>query len=202
MTQLDRKGRLNLLLLFVIFFGPLLLAIVLYYGGEGWRPAGSTAHGTLLDPARPVPDVALVVDGQPENSRELFSGHWSLVMVAAGRCDANCQGHLYDLRQLRLRMAKDMDRVQRVFLYFGADPDPQLFSADQFAGTVTARIDSQPSEPLRNMLAALTPGDWRRAGSTYLIDPLGNAVLVYDANTPLGDIKKDLDLLLRVSEIG
>ena len=51
----DARSRTQFWILVAVFFAPLLLAFILYYGVEGWRPAGSTNHGDLIDPPRPLP---------------------------------------------------------------------------------------------------------------------------------------------------
>ena len=50
MTEANRsRSRLQLLLVGLVFGGPLVVATVMYYAGL-WQPAGSTNHGALLDP--------------------------------------------------------------------------------------------------------------------------------------------------------
>ncbi len=44
------KGRLQLALLALVFFGPLILATWLYFGGSAMQPSGRTNHGALLQP--------------------------------------------------------------------------------------------------------------------------------------------------------
>ena len=46
-----RRGRRQLVFLASLFFVPLLVAFWLYYGGSGWRPAGGTNKGDLINPA-------------------------------------------------------------------------------------------------------------------------------------------------------
>ena len=54
-----RRGRRQLILLASLFFVPLLVAFWLYYGDAGWRPAGGTNQGDLINPAVPLPAVSL-----------------------------------------------------------------------------------------------------------------------------------------------
>ena len=53
----DPAGRLQLFLISLVFFGPLILAAWLYFSGEGWRPAGRTNHGELLEPLVNIGEV-------------------------------------------------------------------------------------------------------------------------------------------------
>src|SRR5262245_11316496 len=49
------RARKQIWILLALFFTPLALAFLLYYGG-GWRPAGSTNKGELISPPRPLPN--------------------------------------------------------------------------------------------------------------------------------------------------
>src|ERR1700722_1658513 len=63
MNPRRRRGLLPTLLL-LIFFLPLLVAFLIYYGSN-WRPAGHTNHGELIEPARPLPRIALPQTNAP-----------------------------------------------------------------------------------------------------------------------------------------
>jgi hypothetical protein len=49
-----RANRRILWLLAAVFFAPLCLSFVMYYGSS-WRPAGHTNHGLLIEPPRTLP---------------------------------------------------------------------------------------------------------------------------------------------------
>ncbi len=70
----QRRGRRQLLFLASLFFVPLLLAFWLYYGGSGWRPTGGTNKGDLINPAVPLPAVALVQARRHAHSRGFPAG--------------------------------------------------------------------------------------------------------------------------------
>src|ERR1700728_3774313 len=70
-----RSKRGLLLWLMLLFFAPLLFSFLVYYGSN-WRPTGHTNHGTLIEPARPLPQVAL-----PSASPTFLTGKWSLLYI-------------------------------------------------------------------------------------------------------------------------
>ena len=69
-----RRGRRQLIFLASLFFVPLLVAFWLYYGGSGWRPAGGTNKGDLINPAVPLPAVALAKTGRHAHARRFPAG--------------------------------------------------------------------------------------------------------------------------------
>ena len=114
-----RRGRRRLLALAALFFVPLAVAFWLYYGPTDWRPAGASHKGDLIDPARPLPEIALpTAEGAPTDPG-LLRGHWTMLYVGDGLCDQRCREALYLMRQSHIALNKDMDRVQRVFLVTG-----------------------------------------------------------------------------------
>ncbi len=54
MTKRQPSSRAKLLLLALLFFGPVGVAMWGYYMSGGWRPAGQTEHGDLVYPASPL----------------------------------------------------------------------------------------------------------------------------------------------------
>ena len=196
------RGRRQLVLLASLFFVPLALAFWLYYGGSHWRPAGSTNKGDLIDPAVPLPAVALA---QPDGSRTapgFLQGKWTIAYLGDGACDERCRKALYLSRQSRVALNKDMDRVQRVFLATGAAIDT-AFMAKEHPDLVLAQIGTDAdSQGLLAKFPTLGGVPAATAGRLYVIDPLGNLVLSYSAAAPDKALLTDVKKLLRLSHIG
>ena len=188
MTTTKTRGRLQLVIVALIFFGPLAVAAWLYYGPAGWRPGDTTNRGELLQPVVALGDSTLdtAVDAP------LFKGHWSLIYLERGRCDAACQDRLVRIRQIRLATGSEADRVQRVFLSDGPMPDPDWLAAGH-AGLITARPARDTVFAAR--IEALDSG-------FFIADPLGNLILSYPLSTQAKPIYEDLKKLLRNSRIG
>jgi cytochrome oxidase Cu insertion factor (SCO1/SenC/PrrC family) len=191
--ELHRRNFRTVFALAGLFLLPLLLSFWLYYGLH-WRPQGSTNHGELIDPVRPLPEVALT-DATGVLRSHVFAGHWTLVYVGRGDCDAACHDTLYFMRQTRLSLNNEMTRVQRVFLATGACCDRAFLAAEHpglrvlDAGTAAAAA-----------LLAQFPEDRDRA--LYVVDPLGNLMMRYDARLPPKGLLEDLKRLLQLSHIG
>jgi hypothetical protein len=198
-----------------LFFLPLLLAFYTYYA-TGWRPAAHTNHGTLITPPRPLPAVSLprVSEGAaagaaaPEAAAAaapgsvaspaaaLFRKRWSLVYVGDGGCDSSCRHALYVMRQTRLSLNADMTRIERVFLVTGGCCNRELL-AREHAGLIVVDASGAGGEQL---LPEFPAAD--REHTLFIVDPLGNLMMSYDARTNPSGLREDLKRLLRLSHIG
>ncbi len=188
-----KKGtaaRLQLLLIALVFLGPLMLATWLYFGGSALQPEGRTNHGELLQP------LVNIRDALPESPKhEHNEGHWLLIYPNEAVCDAECEFALYTLRQSRLMLGKEMDRLVRVFLHGESAPDT-VYLADEHAGLITLS-DSGFSTLLKNK----RPSELS-AGGYYLVDPLGNLVMYFPPDIEPSDMVEDIKRLLKFSRIG
>ena len=186
----DIKGRLQLALISLVFFGPLILATWLYFSGSGLTPEGRTNHGALLEP------IVNVREALPGSSTvERGDSRWLLVYVNEAACGEECEFALYTLRQSRLMLGKEMDRLARVFLHGDTAPDT-VFLADQHAGLISIRDGG-----LSGLLQNKKPAELA-AGGFYLIDPLGNLVMYFHPGIDPSDMVEDIKRLLKHSRIG
>jgi len=197
-----RRGRRQLIFLASLFFVPLVVAFWLYYGGSGWRPAGGTNKGDLINPAVPLPAVVLT---RPDGSRtpaDFLQGKWTIAYLGDGACDERCRKALYVSRQSWIALNKDMDRVQRVFLATGPGVDTQFVATEHVDLLVAILGDDADSQALLAKFPAFGGVAPAAAGRLYLIDPLGNLVLSYPAAAPDKALLTDVKKLLRLSHIG
>jgi cytochrome oxidase Cu insertion factor (SCO1/SenC/PrrC family) len=186
-------------LLAAIFFLPLVASFVMYYGGS-WRPAASTAHGELYHPARELPKAELRLSSGEVAPVNVFSEKWALVYVGNGVCDDACADSLYFMRQTRLSLNNEMTRVERVFL--GTSECCSFEAAERkYPGLMTGVVTIDASGPNAADLVAAFP-DTERAHSLYVVDPLGNLVMRYDARDEPKGLLDDLKKLLKLSHIG
>jgi hypothetical protein len=197
----------------LLFFAPLGLSFYLYYG-KSWRPGGRVNAGELIAPARPLPSLALPLAGasarastgatasatpaSSETNPQFLKGKWTLLYVQHGRCDDECRRHLYDTRQVRLALDREMNRVQRVFIGDGDCCDfEELKAAHPDLMVVRA---SPADEPLLALLPVRTGAE--NSHRVYLIDPLGNAMMFYAPDVKSKGMLEDMKRLLRLSSIG
>ena len=185
-----KSGKLQLALIAAVFLGPVLIGAWLYFSGSSMVPEGRSNHGALLEP------IVSLGDELPDSPiHPLHEKSWVLVYANPGECDETCRDALYTLRQSRLMLGKEMDRLTRVFLHGETAPDT-VFLATEHAGLMTIEDAS-----LAGLLDNKRP-DELREGGYFLIDPLGNLVMYFRPDIDPSDMVDDIKHLLRLSRIG
>lgn len=186
----NRKSRTQLIMIALVFLGPLAVAAWLYWQGGELAPSGRTNHGALLEPI-----ISLDAEYPESAISQLHDGTWLLLYPNAEACGENCRKALYTSRQVRLMLGKEMDRVQRIFLHGDSPPDT-VFLAEEHPGLVAIQ-DSRLYELLDNKRPVDIP-----TGGYFLIDPLGNLVMYFRPDLDPADMVDDIKRLLRLSRIG
>jgi hypothetical protein len=196
----DRRQRRLLIVLALMFFAPLGLAFYLYYGHGTWHPGGHVNAGDLIQPARPLPSLSLPLWGAGTTDPNFLKRKWTFLYVAAGPCAEACRTRLYDTRQVRLALDRDMARVQRVFV---AEPDccDARWLHEQHPDLITVRAGAAVA-PLLALLPGWNGATFAAAPRVYLIDPLGNLMMSYAADAKAKGMLEDMKRLLRLSSIG
>ncbi len=193
----DRRQRRVLVGIALMFFGPLAVCFYLYYGHAGWHPGGRVNAGDLIEPPRPLPPLALPLVGGGETQPDFLKRKWTLLYAASGPCAELCRTSLYRTRQVRIALDRDMNRVRRVFIADEGCCDETFLHA-QHPDLITVRAGPEAAP-----LLALLPGrDSSNAPRVYLIDPLGNLMMSYAAESKPKGMLEDLKRLLRLSSIG
>ena len=188
-AEKKKSARVHLVLIAIVFFGPLIIAALMYYGGS-FNPAARTNHGDLLEP------IVNVIEALPDLSvADQIDGYWVLVYANESACTESCREALYIARQSRLMLGNDMDRLIRVFLHGDSLPDT-VFLNNEHAGLINLK-DLSFSELLYNKIPAS-----RVAGGYFLIDPLGNLVMYFGPQIEPGLMIEDMKHLLELSRIG
>ena len=189
-VERQSSGRRQLLLVMLVFAGPLILAVWLYYGGASWQPTTRSNHGALLEP------IINLTDEIPGSDVEsLGERHWLLVYTNPAACDESCEQALFRMRQTRAMLGNEMSRVRRLFLHGSEAPDRVLVE-EQHAGLITTR-----DRGLAELLERKRPAQLAQGG-IYLIDPLTNLVMYFAPGIDPRDMVDDLKHLLELSRIG
>jgi cytochrome oxidase Cu insertion factor (SCO1/SenC/PrrC family) len=133
-----------------------------------------------------------------ETSAQFLKGKWTFLYLQHGPCDDECRRHLYDTRQVRLALDREMNRVQRVFI--GDDNCCDLQELKAAHPDLIALRASPADEPLLDLLPNASGAV--NAHRVYLIDPLGNLMMFYTPEAKPKGMLDDMKRLLRLSSIG
>ncbi len=184
-----RFGRLKLTGLALIFFAPLILAAWMYITGN-LVPESRSNFGALIEP---VVELREALPGSP--ALAAGDGKWLMALTVSTDCDEACRAALLKLRQTRLMLGREMDRVIRVFLHGETAPDT-LFIEGEHAG-----LETFNDNELATLLEGARPED-QAPGGIYLVDPLGNLVMYFPPDLDPRDKVDDIKHLLKLSSIG
>ncbi len=154
-----------------------------------------------MQPAVPLPQLELRAADGSGLGTDALRGKWTLIYIGSGDCAEPCREALYNLRQIRLALGKDMGRVQRLFFYGGACCDDQFFAAEH-PDLLLASADPATRAALLAVFPTYDGTAADAAGRSYLVDPLGNLMMSYPADAAPKGMLKDLKRLLRLSHIG
>ncbi|MEZ5566162.1 MAG: hypothetical protein R3F24_11885 [Gammaproteobacteria bacterium] len=170
----------------LLFFGPIVLAVVMYYAGT------QNLHGILLPEPSTLPTAGMIL---PDGTTAVFGGKWSLLYVGQGDCDKACKEALSRTREAHLALGKVMSNLQRFFIPTSGAPNAAALAAeDPDLIVLTDRMAS--------LNAVLTTLGEYSEGDIYLADPRGKVVLRFPAGTATKDMQADLALLLKESQSG
>lgn len=191
-AQKQGSGRKVFLLLALVFVLPFTIAVLLHV--LDIRPSGKS-FGKLISPP-----VSLVIPTL-ENSQGKqvtaadWQKKWNIVLIAVTDCDNSCIDKLDLVSRVHASLNKEIDRVQRILILPTLTTQASiaaiqkklpdliiLTSADNTANQFATKIKaSAPAEGL------------------YLVDPLGNLMMVYPNKIEPKELRGDLVRLLKNS---
>jgi surfeit locus 1 family protein len=188
---MPHAGRRKLLLLALVALSPIVASYIAYYG---FAPTERVNYGELLDPPTAAPAIAgTYPDAKPFALAEL-RGKWVLLVVSGQDCGDACRRALDATRVARTIQGREQDRVVRAWLQPAAAPPATAELLAGQPGLVAARAGATE-------LARL-PIEAGGAAGILLLDPHGNLVLRYGGDPDIERLAKDLERLLRASQIG
>ena len=184
-----RKGRILLLGLIVFFTIPVILVFMLIQ--FDWRPSKIEVNGQLITPPKLIQlnPGWQTSDAKPINA-SYWQDHWTMLYVT-NNCAKPCAARLKDMRQLHVSLAKDSMRVQRLLVTSQLD-----VSAIENSYTEMT-IVQQPAAEIEKLIVSLSTHHQNQAGFMLMVDPFGNAMMLYDNKVEATDIRKDIMRLLK-----
>lgn len=180
--------RAKLVLLAALFLAPIAASLIAYRV----RPDPTANYGELLLPPAAITPHPFTADGGARFEFAHLKGRWILVASDSGACPPACVAKLAAMRQVRLALGRRAARVERVLVVDDLAP-PNREALAPFAGTVVAVTPAGMSLP---------PGAANDRAHIYLVDPLGNVMLRWPAPPEMKRMHRDLERLLKASQVG
>ncbi|MGD8384808.1 MAG: hypothetical protein PVF89_05315 [Lysobacterales bacterium] len=187
------RQRITLLGIFALFFGPLVLVILMRTSWWDYRPAKLQNNGRLVQPPF---EVQL-------NGSDAIDGKWLLLYRLPERCEARCMKTVTALRQIHKAAGRQRHRLAIVLLCADA-PGESLrtrlhaiysrlqFSVDESGATLAKLARIEP--------AGGTVGGADVRYGIFILDPAHRVILAYNAEQNPSAINADLKRLLKWSK--
>lgn len=184
------RSRLILLGVALVFIIPILVSWYLVFFSDFKKGDGGTQKGELISPVIPL--------GEPEvfnlksKTIESINGKWTLLFFVENECNQLCEDKLYQLRQIRLALGKDRDKVDRLLV----SKNKQQWS--QYTNSFNGQKYIDPtSRDYNRLIKKLNDYACLDLKATYLIDPYGFLMMKYPQDdNPMGTIK-DIERLIK-----
>jgi cytochrome oxidase Cu insertion factor (SCO1/SenC/PrrC family) len=201
--------RLALLIIAAMFLLPLLLAWLMYSGSLDFKPTSTRNLGTLIEPPVPIDwTVTVLLSGEtnlavdPGQGIGVFDEHWVILQPVPAVCDDSCLKEVSNLRQIHRASGRQQFRIRLALLLDESSPADQ--AKNLLAIYPKFHLIRDPSGILSAALAGIQQNLSGQAGpakGVYMIDPLGNIMMYYEAGSDPNYIKQDLKRLLTWSKL-
>jgi cytochrome oxidase Cu insertion factor (SCO1/SenC/PrrC family) len=198
-TKARNRARLAFIGLLLLFLVPIVAAIVMHSIGGGVGTSSTVNRGELVKPVVPVGEHVLLTEQGEALPADYFVGKWTMVYMDSGQCNEACQANLYTIRQSRLALGGEKERVQRLMVLTDGKVSAGLKELlKEHAGMDV--VSAQSLTTFRQVFSKDGTGD--TTGHIYIVDPLGNLMMRYPLNMEPKGLIKDMERLLKYSRIG
>jgi cytochrome oxidase Cu insertion factor (SCO1/SenC/PrrC family) len=187
-----------LLAIIALFLAPLLAAVLMFNGQLPLLSDETVNQGKLIQPPVAL-DWSAAVTAETAEIPELL-GSWIILFLLPAPCEQDCLQKVTGLRQVHRATGPDQQRIEIVLLseaQLNEVTIRQLLAiSDHFILLTDPSASLQQSVRNAQLQNALS----ENAFTTYLVDPLGNIMMAYDAVNSDSELSKDLKRLLKWSK--
>ena len=184
------RQQFTLIGIFALFFGPVMLVILMRSSWWPYQPAELKNHGHLVQPP-----VRLSMNLAPG-----FERKWIILHGLDLPCKQECIDYVTALRQVHRAAGKNREHLAIVLLSKTL-PDPAQRSLLESIYPDFYFIEDEANS-LINTLTSVHTGLGTETAvlndiQTYILDPMQNVILAYWAGANPNDMHKDLKRLLK-----
>ncbi|MCW8869129.1 MAG: hypothetical protein OQK49_00370 [Proteobacteria bacterium] len=183
--QLKNKNRLTILVVFLLFAVPVMVAYLLGSGLIDFEPDSTKNHGVFISPPIKLADYTEAdwVDDLPE--------HWTLIYRTARICDETCLAWEDKLHRFNLTLAQNADKLELMVLA----NDFNMRQQDPYSHI--RKVATRGNHKLNAVLDELSKQSLNKGEGLYVVAPEGYLMMAFTADNPPEDIIKDLKLLVK-----
>jgi hypothetical protein len=190
MIDKQLKARLALIGIALMFFVPIFLSWYLVFFSDYKDNIRTVNNGELISPIINLGEIDM--KSFSDNKAYSHDRAWILTFLINEKCDESCQEKLYQIRQIRLAIGKDKDKLERLVIA-NANLDwgtyKKEYPGQKYIDASMINFDS--------IVNAFKSNPELKADSIYLIDPYGNLMMQYKNGTKPTGIIKDIERLIR-----
>ena len=190
-----QRSTTTLWILLAISILPFIAATAYYQFGNFTQFSN---NGEILKSLIDIQSLQLNNEDGQAIERESLTKKWRMILIVNKNCDKNCQISLYNMRQLNVALGKNYDRFRHMLIH-----------TENMNKNFTSLLENKYKETLHAYTSeAVLNKVFKDTGinifsnSIYIMDPTGNIMMRFDQNMNPKLILKDLNRLLKVSQIG
>ncbi len=194
-TSQTRK-RWTLIALMALFLSPVIAAWL-------WKPDTFRNYGELIDPPRPLGNVQMISPEGGSVDLDTFFGRWTYVFFVDDDCKDSCKRLSDAIERVRLSQGKNEKRIRLIVVTLNPGSLPSLSQIRlAMPKTIVLAVEASKREKLLSQFSRQAGVLTRQPSKIFLVDPLGNLMMTYPAQSDPTDLRKDISRLLRASRIG
>lgn len=184
------KARISLIVIVILFTSPFIASWYLVFYTDFKKNDIGVQNGSLIDPVIEVGVIESQAIG--DKTKQKLLGKWTLTAFVSNGCNVDCEKLLYTLRQTRLALGKNLDKVGRLIL---TDSEEVMSYVEEYKGQKVVK-DPVEYDRLINKFREIENFD---ATDIFLIDPYGFIMMRYKRDMNPKGIIKDVERLIKNS---
>ena len=187
------KGKLTLIGIFLLFFIPIIASWYLVFYTSFMQDSQGIQHGTLVTPVvsiGPIKAKEIATMSEVEITKK-----WVLVFIQNNVCDEFCKERLYQLRQIRLALGEDRDKVDRLVIFNQINDFKEL--KDSYSGQ---KFIDNSFKDYQFLIKKFDASHSNKTNPIFLLDPYGFLMMQYPQGTDPKGIIKDIERLIKNSK--
>ena len=123
------KARISLIVIVILFTSPFIASWYLVFYTDFKKNDIGVQNGSLIDPVIEVGVIESQAIG--DKTKQKLLGKWTLTGFVSNGCNVDCEKLLYTLRQTRLALGKNLDKVGRLIL---TDSEEVMSYVEEYKG--------------------------------------------------------------------